>query len=338
MRNTFLTEKKQQWNKGNVQPTVTLEHIDIKEQTSIFIPYWNIPKDVTDISMYDTYIYFGITPTVEHINKKDAGYLRLEQFKNAFSGKQTYLTVRMLDSQDNFKILKDHKKQATIISEVLQVVKEYNFEGVILDLELSALPFESLIKQINSFTKDFSAASKKEKISFSMTLYGDTYYRVRPFELQTLGKYVDQIFIMAYDLHKAGGNPGPNFPLSGNKEYGYDYSLLIDKLLEDVRAENITIVFGLFGYDWEVDGKNISQKIGKPLSFNEIQTTIIAFCKKLSCNIYRDPLSKETRIDYIESGTKHRVWFEDTESVSTKRDYLKKRGINNFSYWAYSYF
>jgi spore germination protein YaaH len=88
-----------------------------------------------------------------------------------------------------------------------------------------------------------------------------------------------------------------------------------------------------------VDDKNVSQSIGKPLSYREITTTIVNNCVELSCTIQKDTSSKETNITYQDKmGKKHTVWFEDLASVSEKKAYLKTKGIHNFSYWAYSYF
>jgi spore germination protein YaaH len=306
--------------------------------TSLFVPYWGL-QDTTDLPVYDTYIYFGITPTQEGINTKDAGYLRLNDFVSSVNERDsTLLTLRMLDNKINSAVLKDSAKQSSIIAETIAVAKENGFDGVVLDLELSALPFDSLIQQINNFVKKFSTSVKQNDMQFSMTIYGDVFYRVRPFDVKTLAGYSDQIMIMAYDLHKANSNPGPNFPLKGNKQYGYDYTNLVDQYTSVVPPEKLTVIFGLFGYDWPVDDKNIAQGIGKARSVQEIQQKIVHYCSELQCSIKRDVSSGETTISYISDGTKRTVWYEDMESSAKKQEYLKTKGISNFSYWAFSYF
>jgi spore germination protein len=209
----------------------------------------------------------------------------------------------------------------------------------VLDLELSALPFESIIQQVNTFNNTFATTARENGLHAAVAVYGDTFYRIRPFEIKTLAKSMDQVMIMAYDFHKARGNPGPNFPLHGRETYGYDYATLIDNFLTAVPVDKITVVFGLFGYDWPVDDKNIAQSIGKAKSSLEMKQTITDQCAILQCNIQRDTVSAETMIAYIEAdGKPHTAWFEDLESVKAKQNYLKQRGITHYSYWAWTYF
>jgi spore germination protein YaaH len=50
-------------------------------------------------------------------------------------------------------------------------------------------------------------------------------------------------------------------------------------------------------------------------------------------------VSAETVIHYTDdTGQKHIVWFEDMQSVNTKEQFLRKKGIGNFAFWANSYF
>jgi len=311
-----------------------------EEKTSLFVPYWTLNGSFDDWNSYDSLIYFGITPTENGINTSEAGYLGMSDFiESAGEEKQKLLVLRMLNSSTNFIILKDNEKQKKIIAEVISIVKEYGFDGIVLDLELSALPFDSLIKQINSFNRFFYMTTKKEKLIYQVTMYGDTFYRIRPFDVKDLAENSDQIMIMAYDLSKASGNPGPNFPLSGKERYGYDYSLLVDAFLAEVPSEKISVIFGLYGYNWHADNKDIALSVGKPMSYLEIKNTISTNCENLACVQIRDPLSAEVKITYTsEDGKGHVIWHEDMESVSVKQNYLRSKGIYNFSFWAYSYF
>jgi len=53
----------------------------------------------------------------------------------------------------------------------------------------------------------------------------------------------------------------------------------------------------------------------------------------------RDVLSAETVIHYTDDAhQKHVVWFEDMQSINIKEQMLRKKGIENFSFWANSYF
>lgn len=310
------------------------------ETQSVFVPYWSLKQPTKDERIYDAYLYFGVAPTKSGINFKEAGALGVDSFLSFVPDNKTKLLVlRMIEADTNFAILKDEASQEKVIQETIALAREKQFDGIILDLEVSAIPFDSLIQQINSFTKLFYQKTKSNDLSFAITIYGDVFYRLRPFDVKDLASNADSIMIMAYDLHKAKGNPGPNFPLRGQDIYGYDYEKMTEDFLRVVPAEKITVVFGFFGYDWVVDAKEKALRQGKALTTSEIEAKFIQTCQQKSCSFSRESNAFETEIHYTDrEGQKHIIWFEDMESVTAKKAYLKKRGITYFSYWAHSYF
>ncbi len=308
-----------------------------KTVTSVFVPYWAIGDEI--YTGYDQYLYFGITPNAKGIAQED-GARRIDDFKEKVpSGKNMLLVLRMVDSETNADILKDKNAQARIIDQSISFARQNGFSGVVLDLEMSAIPFDSLVNQISTFSNAFATKTKSANLTFTMALYGDTFYRLRPFDVKALSEANNNFMLMAYDFHKSRSNPGPNFPLQGKETYGYDMTKLADDILQYSPSKNVTIIFGMFGYDWEVDnsGKAVSQ--GDPLTYKEIEEKFLNTCNYTDCKIKRDQQSSETKITYTDAqGQKHIVWFEDMTSVRQKQQYLRTRGITSFSFWAYSYF
>jgi spore germination protein YaaH len=320
-------------------PTPAQVSANISETKSLFVPYWTLSDQLIE-NNYDQVIYFGLTPGKEGIDVQDQGSTQLQKFVESVPpGTTMLLAVRMTEADSNLAILDHKNKQKDVIDDSIALAKRNNFDGIVLDLELAALPFDSLKGQINTFTSSFYKAAKKDKLSFEMTMYGDTFYRLRPFDVKTLSKNTDSFLIMAYDFHKSRGNPGPNFPLNGQESYGYDMTEMVNDFLKFVPAQKLTVVFGLFGYDWAVDSKGDSIAQGKPITYNELNQKFISSCQYKNCSVDRDSTSSELEINYTDaSGSKHTIWSEDMESVNTKKEYLKRRGIGSFSFWAYSYF
>jgi spore germination protein YaaH len=184
-----------------------------------------------------------------------------------------------------------------------------------------------------------------------MLIYGDFQYRNRPYDLKILGKIADKILLMAYDFHKSGGEPGPNFPFDSgsqhspslrarpsNINYGYDFKTMISDVLSVVPKEKIEVVFGMYGYDWTLNEQGTPLKGAKALSLNEIRA-LISNDKFQIVNQSQITNSKEKSIDYTDSeGQKHIVWYEDEESADIKIKYLQGQGISQVSFWALSYF
>ncbi len=312
--------------------------IDISQ--SLFVPYWAVGSDKIDAGDFKNILYFGITPGTNGINKTEAGYTGIDKFVASVpNGHRTELVIRMIDSNTNFAILKDQARQSSIIKDSISIAKENGFSGIVLDLEVSAVPFDSLIKQINEFTNRFYGEAKNKNLHFSLMLYGDSFYRLRPFDIKALSKNADSFLIMAYDFSKSRGNPGPNFPLKGKEIYGYDMARMSEDFLQFLPPEKTSVAFGLFGYDWTVDDKGSAASSGEAKTYQQIKKEFLNGCKHKDCDIKRKNDSVETEITYTDGDNKkHILWFEDLESVAKKKKYLQEKGINNFSFWAYSYF
>jgi len=306
--------------------------------SSLFIPYWTLSKK---IDSNDQLIYFGVLATKDGINQDDPGYKTIPNFISLSpSSSVKYLTVRMLSSSDNLSILSSPSAQANIISQSINIAKTNNFNGVILDFEISAISFNSLVKQINTFISNFSKQTKNSNLSFGITMYGDTFFRARPFDIKTLGANVDQIYVLTYDFSKSeGANPGPNFPYRDKSIYGYDFPSMIADFTSAVAKNKLSIIYGMFGYDWSVDKNNQSTTQAQALTLEQINSKFLNNCKLKNCKIQTDPISKETKVTYTDTqGNNHIVWFEDNASAAVKDHYAKENGIQNNGYWAYSYY
>lgn len=316
-------------------------------KTSVFVPYWSLSESDGPFSSpmgidrpVDTAIYFAVSATNSGINKSNTGYTTLKDFVSRSAvTPNTLLTVSMVDDDINNVVLVNATAQEKIISQAVTIAQDHGFDGIILDLEVGGFAGKEVNTQILAFTKKASEIVKKNNLSFAMTLYGDSFYRNRPYSIELLSPYVDQFYIMAYDMHKLWGTPGPNFPAKGKDIFGYDMQTMIADMLKFTTRDKLTIIFGLYGHDWTVDEQKRPFAAAKTLTQNQIQKKFIDSCEMENCVIKRNPYALESEINYIDEKTRyHIVWFEDSESVAQKIRLLKENGINSVSYWAYSYY
>lgn len=307
---------------------------------SIFVPYWqlsgsNQPSDLG--SQYDRYIYFGVAGTVDGVPTDDPGYEHMDGFLSMAKGSR-WLTIRMTDSEVNDVVLSNKTSQIKVVNDSVRIAKEHGFDGLVLDFEQSGL-FGTGEKEITSFYKLFNENAKLGNLKFAVTLYGDVFYRKRPYNVAEIAKNCDEVMIMAYDLHKSRGEPGPNFPLKAGKGYGYGYDALFRDIEKLVPAEKLTVIFGMYGYDWKVDEQKRPITQANSLTTAQIQKEYIDKCDSLNCTQLIDPISAETEINYVGAdGRYHIIWFEDEESTQKKEAFLKQKGVESVAYWAYGYF
>ena len=320
-------------------PTPTQSARKLIETKAIFVPYWSLGSNDLVIDQYDRVFYFGVKATFSGINKSDDGYRKLPIFVEKTAGKKTYFTIQMLDDTANDAVLRNSKIQETISREAIQLAKENSFSGIVLDLELKPTLDEKEAGRVNDFVHKLYTVAKSQDILLSLAMYGDTFYRNRPFDVSYLAKNSDEILIMAYDFHKSRGDPGPNFPLDGATIYGYDFAQMLTDYGKFVPPDKTTVVFGMYGYDWTVDEKQRPIKPAKALSLLDIKKQFIDSCQWKNCLVNRDSVSGETEVDYVEAPYQlHIVWFEDEESIRVKGEALRGKGIGSTAYWVYGYF
>lgn len=303
--------------------------------TGLFVPYWTVDASLIN-ERYDELYYFGVAPTFEGTILSDVGDNNFSSFLNLVreSNSKKFLVIRMLDRDISNELLQNTAKQNRFIQETTNLARNTRIDGIVLDFEYNALSFDTTVDRITNLYQNYSKVVKEEQLQFYVTLYGDTFYRLRPYDVEKIGNASDRVLIMAYDFHKSRGDSGPTFPLFGKEKYGYDMSSMIDDFSLSVPKEKLTIVFGMFGYDWVTGGAS-----ARAVTTTQGISRFLNGCNFLACHITVDAPSAETQVEYTgEDGKKHTVWFETSASIEKKQQYLKDRGISSFGYWAYSYF
>jgi len=334
--NSLNNRKVGQLQKKAATPTPSAKQ-DYNPKSFLFVPYWATDISLEDQRKYDSLYYFALSPGSNGSLLADEGMSKLEDFTSVASGQETYLVIKMTDSETAQTIISDSDSVARLIEETSSIVNKYKFKGIALDLEISNFLDSSLTGKINSFVQVFYNKLQDNNVNLHLIIYGDVFYRHRPYDVSYLARNSDLILVMAYDFHKSIGEPGPNFPLSRGSKYGYDFQQMTDDFLAVVPSEQLGVIFGMYGYDWSVDEQKRPLNRARALSLKDIRESFIDNCSWKNCTVKRDPLSAETEVNYVDSAY-HIVWFEDEGSTQVKKQYLKERGVGLTGYWVWGYF
>ena len=62
---------------------------------------------------------------------------------------------------------------------------------------------------------------------------------------------------------KATVNRDPNFPFQDKNKWGYDFQQMISDFSADIPSEKLTIIFGMYGYDWTPQRAGNAAKEGR---------------------------------------------------------------------------
>ena len=282
----------------------------IQKKESIFVPDWNLKDETILHNGYDRWIYFG-------------GNEKIATFTGSLKEKELWMTIKVT----NLDELTLSRSEISNLENVGQLTK---FRGIVLDLEINGLASDEFIRQINEGVKKLYQEVKKKNLKFAVGVYGDTFFRKRPVNLEFINKNSDEIMVMAYDFSKSYGEPGPNYPYS-------EFKRMVSDFLKFVPAEKLTFVFGMYGYDWRLkDGKPLGT--AGALTLAQIKKNFLGKkCYEKNCVVSTDEDSKEKHVTYEDEAT-HSIYFEDVESAGIKIKYLKEWGIGSVAYWAWGYF
>ena len=332
-----------------VAPTPAPSATQTKMET-VFVPYWQLDDSADSLGrispveylapVESRLVYFSVDVSEDGLNTEGPGYRGIQTFlSQAPEASTRYLAISMLDLDTNYTVLGDEGLQRTIIEQSIELALEHEFTGIVVDLEMPPLLSDKVPVQIEEFMQRYAQGARESGVKLAVTAFGDGIYRQRPYNMRAIGSFVDEVIIMAYDFHKAGGEPGPNFPFEGRKTYSYDFQKMVTDYAAIIPAEKLTVTYGMYGYDWVVDIEKRPLRAASAMTLRQIERDYVGQCDVINCNKSRDPDAAETQLEFVDEQSRyHVIWYEDIESIIRKTDYLNSQGIDSVGYWTYGYY
>jgi len=242
-------------------------------------------------------------------------------FEQGFSfARQNAMGVEMLafanDREQLKNLLDNTNQQQVVIEDICAFLSARGFDGVNMDFEYidraQAVEYVNFIKAL----RDRMGPQYSLSISVPARA-GDREWWYDGYDYAGLASVADRVMVMAYDQHYAGGDPGP---VAGN-----DWTeQVINYLLPMIPKEKFQLGLGIYGYDWPQGGK------GKSIYIQAARDLAAA----KGTEIQSDAASGVSWFSYTdESGIVHQVWFEDTASVQTKLELVKKYQLSGVALW-----
>jgi len=203
--------------------------------------------------------------------------------------------------------------QDKTIELLITLAKNKKYDGWDLD-------FEEISKDdkdtYTTFVNKLSESLHKNGLTLSVTVHAeednDTGSEVFGQDIEGLGKYADQIRIMAYDFHGTNSNPGPITPI-------IDLEKTITFVKSKVDPAKIVIGLPTYGYDWASDGSVTSYQ------YQEMQALITL--KKAKTG--RDIDSQEIKATY----NGHQIWYLDSSTLVKLIGITNAYGIDKICFW-----
>jgi spore germination protein len=292
---------------------------------SAWIAWWNEDQAISSLEQVSGNKLEAILPAWYSLNEKgriepvDKVTKRRELTEFAISHGKDILPMisNDFDPVRVSSLLDDSNLTYEQIDQLVFTAKTEGYKGWDIDWEEF---YEGDKIGFNDFIKILSEKSHEKNLILSVTLQAKTgkdgqREAIRGQDYETIGKYADQVRIMAYDFHGEDSEPGPVTPLD-------KYEQVLTYAVSTIPPEKLVIGLPTYGYDWGKDK-------GEGIQYKDAVNRINSF----KGSFKRDPVSLALVGTYLKNNQKHTLWFEDKESIEAKIQIARSFGVYQFSFW-----
>ncbi len=220
------------------------------------------------------------------------------------------------------KVVATQASRRAAIENIIALIGRFSFDGVNIDIEDVYMEDSG---KLSLFYTELGSAMRTRGYFLSASVPS----RIRdyppfnpfsdPFDYSAIGAAVDQFIVMLYNEHGwPGSGPGPVVS-SGwmTKVVGYT--------LSKVPASKVVAAISVFGFDFNITtGKNTYATYAMAAEL----------AKRYNKSIIFDQETLTPMFAYTdESGNKHEVWFENSESIIAKLRLAWQLGISGVALW-----
>ncbi|WP_156290379.1 LysM peptidoglycan-binding domain-containing protein [Oceanobacillus salinisoli] len=227
------------------------------------------------------------------------------------------------DSDLAAAILRNPSLQETLITNILETMREKNFAGLNIDFEY-VYPEDR--ENYNSFLRRVVSRLHPEGYHVSTAVapkisanQQGLLYEAHDYEAH--GEIVDFVVLMTYEWGWAGGEPWAIAPIN-------EVRRVLDYAVTAIPPEKIMMGAPLYGRDWRIPWQEGT--LARTVSPQEAVRLAVRYGVAIQYDqTYQSPFFR-----YVdETGQEHEVWFEDARSMQAKYDAVKEYGLRGISYW-----
>jgi spore germination protein len=219
------------------------------------------------------------------------------------------------------RMLSSQTARTRAVNGISRLLTTKGYHGVNIDFE--NVPVRDRF-YLTAFFRELAAVLRPRGLMVTASVPAKTFDDIRSahsgaYDFQALAPYLDQIMIMAYDEHYAGGTPGPvaSYPW---------FEKVINYTLRYYPAHKIVMGIAAYGYDWTAHS-------GKARHTDAIQGLI----RKYRVTPKWHPKYRVPYFTYKSWGTKHQVWYENVHSTAAKLTLVKRYNLRGVAVWRLGY-
>lgn len=237
-----------------------------------------------------------------------------------------------LDIATSYKILIDDDFQDIIIENVLNIIRNKGYYGVVISAQTTNEYNQYLFSNYaRKFSDRLDQEGYKTLITIDPGIYSDEIsllYKV--IDYGTMSEAVDSIMLLEFMWGIGGTPPGPLISVR-------DQDLFLNYVLSQTDPENIIVGFPTFGYSWEIP--YIS---GYSSSDFLTRYNVINLARSVGVNIQFDETSQNTYFYYGDLNDDNMypylVWSVNAKTVDSLVKLVLEKGIDKIGIWNIMFF
>jgi len=304
-----------------------------------YLPYWMIGDVTLQLDVVTHLAYFGVDVNGDGSlgdSRHWGGPVMDEIIASAHAaGVKVVLVGTAFSATAMTTLLSSPTSRAVAIQNMVDLVVAADGDGVNLDFE--GLP-HAMKDEFVLFVGDMKAAMDAALGESSVTLAMPAVDWSDAYDYDALADACDGLFLMEYDYHYAGGDPGPLSPLAASATWGkYSVTWSLDDYdtWGGERNRNKFILgMPLYGYDWPATSS-------APLASKIADATSVTWSYCLAQGDAHgwkwDNDSSSPWYVYYSGEECHQVWCENQESLRMRMALAKERGLGGIGFWALGY-
>ncbi|HXA29564.1 MAG TPA: glycosyl hydrolase family 18 protein [Candidatus Angelobacter sp.] len=341
-------------------PRVASGNGNLTHEVFGYAPYWELGNwQEWQMNLLSTIAYFGVSIDGggNAVQGSDAGWngwnsSNLTNLVNTAhaSGIRVVLTIKCMDNPTINSIVSSPSNSQNAINNTIALVQQRGLDGVNVDFEGGASSsYPNIQSQYTSFvtslTNQMHSAVQGSEVSVA-TYSGSASWDQGFMNISDLGKVVDAMFVMAYDMTfgNTPGNASADAPLNG---WTYNDTLTVQQYVSKAPASKVILGAGYYGYKWCTNGTGPNAAIignGNGCPAQGVDTYASMF-DDFNCTCTQNvqfgwdstaasPWASWYSPSY---GASRELYYEDSNSIGAKWDLVNSYGIRGGGIWALGY-
>ncbi len=329
---------------------VTLSQPIVNKQVMGFMPYWSTSTSEIQWDLLTILSYFAaeVDPSTGNLTNLH-GWPSSAPIATAHAnGVKVLLTATLFGSSNISTFLNSASARNNFINQILNQVQSAGADGVCIDFEF---PSSSDRDNFTNFIADLANAFHSSIPSSLVTIATPAVDWNGAFDFNSLTDYADYLFIMAYDYHWSGGDPGPVSPLVSEGVWppnGICVQRTINTYIYgssgvgDAKKNKLILGLPYYGFNWPTTNNCVvgdtATGNASAILYNSAESNAETYGKRWDSGFTYGPNGGSWTPYYCYVSAAYRqVWYDDWTSLGTKFGLVNRLGLGGTGMWALNY-